>query len=232
MLHPWCQVIGCDYRIDADVEGYDADQSPHATVRATTCFIPVWDAAVTSTQLILGRQTSGPDFRFAVRTAIHTSCACLLCPPDIREARPQARRRLLNSSKIHIFPTGQVDGDQPGKGSKICNCLQTLLGSAMPFRCTENKSSISGFGVLRLRPYSQRAELRPYIRRAMDMFVHRFHRTTLAPCTVCHCASCGRRYDLSNMRTLRNMALSQHRSDDGGLQLHPEYVSLRLTKSL
>ncbi|CAN0051894.1 unnamed protein product [Scytosiphon promiscuus] len=32
---------------------------------------------------------------------------------DIREARPQARRRLLNSSKIHIFPTGQVDGDQP-----------------------------------------------------------------------------------------------------------------------
>eukprot|EP00752_Nemacystus_decipiens_P008916 g7960.t1 len=32
---------------------------------------------------------------------------------DIREARPQPRRRFIHSSKIHIFPTGQVGGDQP-----------------------------------------------------------------------------------------------------------------------
>ncbi|CAM9734136.1 unnamed protein product [Ectocarpus sp. 4 AP-2014] len=32
---------------------------------------------------------------------------------DIRDARPQPRRRFLNSSRIHIFPTGQINGDKP-----------------------------------------------------------------------------------------------------------------------
>eukprot|EP00903_Cladosiphon_okamuranus_P013157 g12271.t1 len=32
---------------------------------------------------------------------------------DIREARPQPRKRFMHSSKIHIFPMGQVDGDHP-----------------------------------------------------------------------------------------------------------------------
>lgn len=34
--------------------------------------------------------------------------------PDVREARPQPRKRFKNSSRIHIFPAGQTASDQPG----------------------------------------------------------------------------------------------------------------------
>lgn len=62
--------------------------------------------------------------------------------PDIREARPQPRRRFVHSSKIHIFPTGQIDGGRPGKsrhgrlgGAVSCGtsqCCNRVLEGSLP----------------------------------------------------------------------------------------------------
>lgn len=47
---------------------------------------------------------------------------------DIRDVRPQPRRKLKASSKIQIFPTGQLDNDYPG-GCQGCKPQRRKLNS-------------------------------------------------------------------------------------------------------